>query len=834
MKRAIILGMVLIGCVSTTQAFEMATVTVGNPGNTDDTHGDGYGGVDYEYRIGKLEVTAGQYRDFLNAVDPAGSNPYGLYDSDMDSDYMGCQITWNAGSSTYDFSGGTAEAPGSTTTDWEDRPVNCVSWGDAARFCNWLHNGQPTGQLTGNPVQDAGSTEDGSYYLNGAMTNAELFAIVREPDATWVIPSEDEWYKAAYHYNDGVTGNYWDYPTGTEAATPPTSEAPPGMDMANGSANYYDFEGSEWAIGTPYYRSEVGAYDAKPSDSPYGTFDQGGNVWEWNEAMPDDLRRGLRGGCFYFNDVSLHAADRQHYSPAGGDVSIGFRVAEVSEPLSPPAVAPPPHDTPKNRVLSIDPTTNDVEVAYQVELTESAYFGASVGGKWWVSDPEDLGDNIWRSRLVADPPVPRVWTEAVVHIADRAVVSVATYAVRATLDPTAPSPAFSDDLVIATIAKPGEKYWADCVGSLGAESWGPPNGEVNMDDVMAAVQKFQQLETAPHLTWVDVNGEVPDGVLNFGDIQMIVNGFKGDPYPFSAPLRPAMVLIPGGEFEMGDHHGEGSPDELPVHAVYVDSFYMEVYEVTNQQYADALNWADAQGLIEVDAGVVYATGGGDPYCDTYEADPESRIHWDGAVFTVTAEKEDHPMLELSWYGAVAYANWRSAQEGRDPSYDLSTWECDFEANGYRLPTEAEWEYAARGGEHDPYYRYPWGDAIDGSNANYYDSGDPYEGPWPGTRTTPVGYYDGTQTPAGVDMANGYGLYDVAGNAREWCNDWYDEDYYASSPYDNPRGPATGTFRVLRGGSWDLIAYFSRCATRFWTYPSLRYGHYGFRLALDIQ
>ena len=163
--------------------------------------------------------------------------------------------------------------------------------------------------------------------LDGALSDAELSAVTREPDAGWVIPSEDEWYKAAFHYNDGVTGNYWDYPT--ESNTVPTPEAPSGTDLTNGSANYY---GDDYAIGSPYYRTEVGAYDAKPSDSPYATFDQGGNVREWNEIELLPSWRGLRGGSFSHYDISyLHAARRFGWHPTYESYNIGFRVADVSE-----------------------------------------------------------------------------------------------------------------------------------------------------------------------------------------------------------------------------------------------------------------------------------------------------------------------------------------------------------------------------------------------------------------------------------------------------------------------------------------------------------------------
>jgi sulfatase modifying factor 1 len=297
---------------------------------------------------------------------------------------------------------------------------------------------------------------------------------------------------------------------------------------------------------------------------------------------------------------------------------------------------------------------------------------------------------------------------------------------------------------------------------------------------------------------------------------------------FGLPAPPSMVLIPGGEFEMGRQVGNGGSDELPVHTVYVHSFRMDVREVTNEHYCHYLNRAYARGLIEVSGSVVYKAGSTEPYCDTYSYNLDSRIHWNGATFTSAAGKEDHPILEVSWYGAAAYCNWRSERHGRTPCYDLTTWTCDFGADGYRLPTEAEWEYAARGSEHDPYHMYPWGDDIDGSKANYWESGDPYEtGGDP--RTTPAAYYNGGQTPPGSHMVNGYGLSDMAGNAWEWCNDWYESGYYGDSPYDNPHGPPSGVFRVLRGGSWGDDGSDLRCAIRSAGAPGLRNDAAGFRV-----
>jgi sulfatase modifying factor 1 len=296
------------------------TVTVGNPGNPGEWSGESYGGdgpdrvcgaVSYAYRIGKYEVTAEQYAAFLNAV--AADDVYDLYnvymDYDADPSRLGCNIKRHGfpGSYTYDV-----------TAEWANRPVNWISWGDAARFCNWLHNGQPTGS------QGPGTTEEGSYCLNGATSDAELLAVTRNPNATWVVPTEDEWYKAAYHKNDGVTGNYFDYPT--------SSDSMPSNDLLDpdpgNNANFDQGPPPYYTIGAPYWRTESGEFEN--SDSPYGTFDQGGNVWEWNEAILTESDRGLRGGSFWNWDTHMRAAARgSSYNPSRENTNVGFRVAKV-------------------------------------------------------------------------------------------------------------------------------------------------------------------------------------------------------------------------------------------------------------------------------------------------------------------------------------------------------------------------------------------------------------------------------------------------------------------------------------------------------------------------
>ncbi len=248
----------------------LETVPVGNVNNAADS--TGYGSVDYAYNIGKYEVTAGQYCEFLNNV--AGVDTYDLYNTSMSSSTYGCKIQRSgAGTTWYPYTY-------SVAADYANRPVNFVSFGDSCRFANWLNNGQPS------DAQDLSTTEDGAYYLNGVTTDAALLAVTRKTNSQWAVASEDEWYKAAYF--NPATQSYYDCPT--------SSNGFPGRDLYDVSGNDANYFGSPCPIQSPYYTTLAGEF--QNSASPYGTFDQGGNVWEWTEAVSYNRHRVIRGGSY--------------------------------------------------------------------------------------------------------------------------------------------------------------------------------------------------------------------------------------------------------------------------------------------------------------------------------------------------------------------------------------------------------------------------------------------------------------------------------------------------------------------------------------------------------
>lgn len=210
----------------------------------------------------------------------------------------------------------------------------------------------------------------------------------------------------------------------------------------------------------------------------------------------------------------------------------------------------------------------------------------------------------------------------------------------------------------------------------------------------------------------------------------------------------------------------GQENERPVHRVWIDSFYLAACQVTNAEYEKFL----------------VANGTAAPPC------------WSDPLFN----HPDQPVVAVSWFDAANYCQWLSAMSGRH----------------YRLPSEAEWERAARGGADN--HLFPWGDQKRETQPDYRNR-----------------WHDGPE-PVGHDSPNGFGLHDICANVHEWCSDWFDAEYYAESPDRNPRGPEAGTRKASRGGSWRHHIKVSRCAARSSIPPQFQYADYGFRVACDLQ
>ena len=292
------------------------TVSVGNAGNANDS--TGYGGVNYNYSIGRYEVTVSQYAAFLNAV--AKADTYSLWNPSMGSDLTIAGISRSGLSGSYTY----------TALNGGNQPITYVNWFDAARFVNWLQNGQPTG------AQGPGTTETGTYILNGATSGV---GFTRDPNAVYGLPTETEWYKAAYYdptLNAG-SGGYWLYPTRNNAI--PNSRNGSASDP--NSANFFRDDGTANGYNGGYAVNNSvtapsglaltpgGAFSL--ASSYYGTFDQGGNVWEWNDAVIGSAR-GIRGGSWSGNESVLRATSRSSFSPANESSIIGFLLAMIPEP----------------------------------------------------------------------------------------------------------------------------------------------------------------------------------------------------------------------------------------------------------------------------------------------------------------------------------------------------------------------------------------------------------------------------------------------------------------------------------------------------------------------
>ena len=337
-------------------AVTLDLITVGTAGNSADTTlqndgTSGYGAVGYLYRIATTEVTNGQYAEFLNAV--AATDDNALYDSQMSSNPRG-GITQSGSSGSFSYA---------TKANMGDKPVLFVTFHDALRFANWLHNGQPSG------AQGPSTTEDGAYTITteGVANNT----IVRNANADFFLPDEHEWYKAAYHEPGASGDDYWSFATRSDGSpTGATADATgavsnPGVNVANYD-RFADWNGLNGNVTT------VGS--AGPTSKSYhGTFDQSGNVWEWNETMINTSLRGVRGGCWLCSTSTFLQSTYRSFgkTPDTVDDIIGFRLA--------------------SRTVAGDVDDNG-EVDFQDFLDLQIGFGISSGARRSDGDLDDDGD----------------------------------------------------------------------------------------------------------------------------------------------------------------------------------------------------------------------------------------------------------------------------------------------------------------------------------------------------------------------------------------------------------------------------------------------------------
>jgi sulfatase modifying factor 1 len=298
------------------------------------------------------------------------------------------------------------------------------------------------------------------------------------------------------------------------------------------------------------------------------------------------------------------------------------------------------------------------------------------------------------------------------------------------------------------------------------------------------------------------------------------------------PTVEGMAIVPGGSFQMGDALGDGLALETPVHEVPLSPFYMGESTVTNAEMRDVMQWALGQGKISAtNTTVTNKNGTVQQLLDLDGTGSQLFLH--NGTFIVVIGKNEHPCVAVTWYGAAAYANFRSEMEGRSPCFDFADWSCDFSKNGYRLPTEAQWEKAARGGLVGQ--RFPWGDIITHAEANYY-SDETYDYDQSPTRGAHPSY-GGATAPAAAFAANGYGLRQMAGNVAEWCYDRFSSSWYekAGAVLLDPTGPDSGSNRVTRGGSADDEARKCRVAERsvFFS-PNASFNLLGFRVVRPFE
>ncbi len=702
------------------------------------------------YWIGKYEVTNQEYVNALNWANSQGlvsiEAPHASVQG-YDQKLLNLRVYY----SWVNYLDGRFHVLSDDGESMAEYPVSPVTWYGAAIYCNWLSEANGL-----EPCYDT-STWECDFSKNG-----------------YHLPTEAQWERAAAW--DG--SNHWAYGF--------TSDDIDGTRCNCSESGLYN----QWVVPVGYYNGLNGAVD---SPSPVGCYDMSGNVEEWcNDwygasfyatsptADPKGPSVGtlrvLRGGSRRSPLEACRSAFRSSHEP--GDASrdqFGFRLARGSEDGVLKAMVP------------------SVAGLSQAEAEGGlAFAGLTVGTvthqhSETVPDGHVIGqDPVAGARVVLETPVDLIVASGSVSPPSDLEVDVKD------VNLMMPSPSA---VVTVRNAGGGTLSWTAVVDNP-AIMVTPDGGSGNTTEVTVSTGVFAEPATARVI------------IMNSED----ASDFEVVEVRVTVPLPCEMVPVPAGPFEMGDPWGrivEGAAHEYPVHTVTLSAYEIGKYEVTNQEFADVLNWANARGYLEVVSSDDLRAYGR-PLLWMYFL---NRLEYKDGQFIVASSEGsamvDHPMHDLTWYGAAVFCNWLSEVTGLDPCYDTTTWECNFSKNGYHLPTEAQWERAAAwdGSRH---YRYAFfGDSNDRTRSNYIAEG--FVGPEPFEHTTPVGFHDGR---AGTtDSPSPVGCYDMSGNAGEWCHDWYDEEYYANSPLVDPTGPVSGERRVQRGGCFNERVFASRSCSR---------------------
>jgi formylglycine-generating enzyme required for sulfatase activity len=664
-----------------------------------------------------------------------------------------------------------------------NHPVQMVSWWDVIKWCN------------------ARSQKEGLVpcYMNGSsvMKTGTLEPTVLWSENGYRLPTEAEWEKAA---RGGVGGKR--YPWGSDTIS---------HNLANyySQANYsYDLSGSansyhpNYMAGSTVYTAPVGSFVA----NGYGFHDMTGNVWEWcwdwhsTSTYVDGVKdprgpatgtsRVGRGGGWGRNAADCRVSARATaFQPSYMSTNGGLRLFRSSI-IKPRITTQPASAT----IISGVTTTLTVAASGTGPLSYQWYQG-TVG-----TTTTPVGTNSSSFTTLALTESASYWVR-VSNAAGTVDSTAATVTVNAAPPTITTQPASTTITsgstatlsVVATGTAPLSYQWYQ--GAVG----------ITTSPVGANSESF----TTPALTatttyWVRVSN-VAAGVNSA--LATVTVAAVTTPTGFS--------LIPAGAFTMGDAL-DGASD-APTHTVNVSAFYMAQNLVTKEQWDSVRTWAVSNGYSDLVSGAGKAS--------------------------------NHPVQAISWFQMVKWCNARSQQEGLTPVYytnDAQTTvyntgevyptnaQVKWTANGYRLPTESEWEKAARGGLSGK--RFPWGDTISHDQANYYASS-AYSYDLSGAVNNYYRYHPTYETgstpytsPVGSFAANGYGLYDMAGNVEQWCWDWYGASTYVNGATD-PRGANSGRFRVFRGGSWVSYAGYCRVASRGnGNTPNYAYYSIGFRVA----